>query len=133
MNDIAVIALDMDGTLLTTEHEILSETVDSLQLARKQGVKIILVTGRHHMLAYPSHAFLDLDTPIICSNGAYLFDPFIKKIVSGFPLEEEQWRSALSLVENYGLDVICVITSYSIHYTKLYDCGRTPQAVDLSR
>ncbi len=107
MNDIAVIALDMDGTLLTTEHNILSETVDSLQLARQKDIKVILVTGRHHMLAYPSHEFLELDTPIICSNGAYLYDPFGKKIVSGFPLEEKQWRGALSLVGQLGIDVIC--------------------------
>lgn len=107
MNDIAVIALDMDGTLLTSDHQILSETINSLQVARKKGLKVILVTGRHHMLAYPSHAFLDLDTPIICSNGAYLFDPFEKKIIDGAPLLVEQWKGALSFVEKFDLDVIC--------------------------
>lgn len=107
MNNIAVIALDMDGTLLTSNHDISTDTIDSLQLARKKGVEVILVTGRHHMLACPTHAFLNLDTPIICSNGAYIFDPFQKQIVSGFPLTEMQWRNAISLVNEFSLDVIC--------------------------
>ena len=48
MTDIAVIALDMDGTLLTSDHTVTRETVDTLRQARDKGIEVILVTGRHH-------------------------------------------------------------------------------------
>ena len=90
MADIAVIALDMDGTLLTSDHVVTPETVDALQQARNRGIEVILVTGRHHMMASPVHQQLALSTPLICANGAYLFDSESAKIVTGTPLLAHQ-------------------------------------------
>ena len=107
MADIAVIALDMDGTLLTSDHVVTPETVDALQQARNRGIEVILVTGRHHMMASPVHQQLALSTPLICANGAYLFDSESAKIVTGTPLLAHQWQLILPLVETFGLDAIC--------------------------
>ena len=107
MADIAVIALDMDGTLLTSDHVVTPETVDALQQARNRGIEVILVTGRHHMMASPVHQQLALSTPLICANGAYLFDSESAKIVTGTPLLAHQWQQILPLVETFGLDAIC--------------------------
>lgn len=81
-----VIALDMDGTLLTSEHRISPATREALQQARDQGTEVILVTGRHFMTARPYHHELQLTTPMVCGNGAYLYDPHKNAITHGDPL-----------------------------------------------
>ena len=86
MSEYKAIALDMDGTLLTRDHQISSATRAALAQARAHGIKVLLVTGRHFMTARPFHHELALDTPLICSNGAYLYDPAQGRILAGDPL-----------------------------------------------
>ncbi|KLU19670.1 pyridoxal phosphate phosphatase, partial [Proteus mirabilis] len=74
-----VIALDLDGTLLDDQKRILPESLEALNLARKAGVKVLIVTGRHHVAIHPFYQALDLDTPAICCNGTYLYDYIGKK------------------------------------------------------
>lgn len=67
-----VIALDLDGTLLTPQKTILPESMTALQHAREAGFKVVIVTGRHHVAIHPFYQALALDTPAICCNGTYL-------------------------------------------------------------
>ena len=46
MTDIKLIALDLDGTLLTTDKKLTERTKATLKAARDQGVKVVLTTGR---------------------------------------------------------------------------------------
>ena len=46
MADIKLIALDLDGTLLTTDKKLTNRTKATLKAAREQGVKVVLTTGR---------------------------------------------------------------------------------------
>jgi hypothetical protein len=41
-----LIAIDMDGTLLTEDKKITTKTKDAIKTASKLGVKIVLTTGR---------------------------------------------------------------------------------------
>jgi Cof subfamily protein (haloacid dehalogenase superfamily) len=107
MADIAVIALDMDGTLLNSNHQVTEKTADAIQQARDKGIDVILVTGRHHMMALPIHHQLALTTPLICSNGAYVFDVQHQQITHGAPLLDWQWQRLLPLITSLNLDVIC--------------------------
>lgn len=67
-----VIALDLDGTLLTAQKTILPESLDALARAKAAGLKPVIVTGRHHNAIHPFYQALALDTPAICCNGTYL-------------------------------------------------------------
>ncbi|MHA8410810.1 HAD hydrolase family protein, partial [Klebsiella pneumoniae] len=44
-----VIALDLDGTLLTSKKTILPASLEALARAREAGYQVIVVTGRHHV------------------------------------------------------------------------------------
>ena len=99
MSEYKAIALDMDGTLLTRDHKISSATRAALAQARAHGIKVLLVTGRHFMTARPFHHELALDTPIICSNGAYLYDPAQERILAGDPLAVAPLTDLLAQVE----------------------------------
>ncbi|MFQ2148685.1 Cof-type HAD-IIB family hydrolase [Aeromonas jandaei] len=99
MSEYKAIALDMDGTLLTRDHKISSATRAALAQARAHGIKVLLVTGRHFMTARPFHHELALDTPIICSNGACLYDPTTDRILAGDPLASTPLNALLAQVE----------------------------------
>ncbi len=46
MADIKLIALDLDGTLLTTDKRLTDRTKATLKAARDRGIKVVLTTGR---------------------------------------------------------------------------------------
>ena len=46
MADIKLIALDLDGTLLTTDKKLTERTKEVLKAARDRGIKVVLTTGR---------------------------------------------------------------------------------------
>ncbi|SQI26392.1 Putative phosphatase [Salmonella enterica subsp. arizonae] len=74
-----VIALDLDGTLLTPQKTLLPSSLDALSRAKEAGFQLIIVTGRHHVAIHPFYQALALDTPAICCNGTYLYDYQAKK------------------------------------------------------
>ncbi|MGR4049024.1 HAD hydrolase family protein [Kosakonia cowanii] len=67
-----VIALDLDGTLLTPKKTLLPSSLEALARAKAAGHLPIIVTGRHHVAIHPFYQALALDTPAICCNGTYL-------------------------------------------------------------
>lgn len=46
--DYRVIALDLDGTLLTSQKQVLPESIEALTRAKAAGYRVLIVTGRHH-------------------------------------------------------------------------------------
>ena len=55
-----VIALDLDGTLLTSKKTILPASLEALARAREAGYQVIVVTGRHHVAIHPFYQALAL-------------------------------------------------------------------------
>ena len=91
-----VIALDLDGTLLTSNKTILPASLEALARARAAGFQVIVVTGRHHVAIHPFYQALALDTPAICCNGTYLYDYQAKKVLQSDPMPVDK---ALSLTD----------------------------------
>ncbi|MRS13887.1 pyridoxal phosphatase [Enterobacteriaceae bacterium RIT691] len=91
-----VIALDLDGTLLTSTKTILPASLEALSKAKEAGYQILIVTGRHHVAIHPFYQALALDTPAICCNGTYLYDYQAKKVLEADPLSLSQ---ALQMIE----------------------------------
>ena len=95
-----VIALDLDGTLLTHEKKILPESIKALTDARKAGAKVVIVTGRHFVAIHPFYQALELDTPAICCNGALLYDYLDEKVIASDPLRAEQASQLIDLLDD---------------------------------
>jgi HAD superfamily hydrolase (TIGR01484 family) len=76
-----VIALDLDGTLLTPQKTLLPSSLEALKRAQEAGYQLLIVTGRHHVAIHPFYQALALDTPAICCNGTYLYDYQAKKVL----------------------------------------------------
>lgn len=80
------IAFDLDGTLLSGQATILPSSKKAIQQAREKGLKVFIVTGRHHTAVRPYYAELGLDTPVVCCNGTYLYDFQKETILESNPL-----------------------------------------------
>lgn len=98
-----VIALDLDGTLLTPEKKILPESLIALKNARQSGAKVVIVTGRHFVAIHPFYQALELDTPAICCNGALLYDYQRKEVIASAPLQPEQALHLIDLLDTYNI------------------------------
>ncbi|EPL9864994.1 pyridoxal phosphatase [Klebsiella aerogenes] len=98
-----VIALDLDGTLLTPQKKILPESLLALKHARKSGAKVVIVTGRHHVAIHPFYQALELDTPAICCNGALLYDYIRKRVLASDPLFPEQATQLVTLLDTHNI------------------------------
>lgn len=67
---VKMIALDMDGTLLTSEHEITDRTQKAIKRALSEGVQVVIATGRAFYEAHAAIKQYGLKLPYICLNGA---------------------------------------------------------------
>jgi len=89
-----LIALDLDGTLLTDKKTISIGTKRYLKALEKAGNLIVITTGRPPRSALPFYKRLNLKSPMICYNGAYCYNPSdenflpIKHLVSKDSLKE---------------------------------------------
>ncbi|HWI64082.1 MAG TPA: Cof-type HAD-IIB family hydrolase [Symbiobacteriaceae bacterium] len=68
-----LIALDLDGTLLTGRHEITPRTREALRAARERGIALAVATGRTHQSAR-EYSLRIGGGPVISCNGAAVAD-----------------------------------------------------------
>ncbi len=71
---IRLLALDIDGTLLTSERAVAPRTRAALDRAREAGVRLVLVTGRRLPSARRIARDLGGDVPLVLHNGALVVD-----------------------------------------------------------
>ena len=64
-----MVALDLDGTLLNSNHVVTDRNCAALQKLSKEGVVIVLVSGRMHQSILPISNQIGLKNPIISYNG----------------------------------------------------------------
>jgi Cof subfamily protein (haloacid dehalogenase superfamily) len=72
---VRLVAIDMDGTLISTiGHPVSPRTVRALQAAQQAGIVVAIATGRRTAFATPLLDGLSLraDMPLITSNGAVI-------------------------------------------------------------
>lgn len=70
---VKLLAIDIDGTLLTKTKQILPSTIEAINEAREAGITVVLASGRIAPSMRPYAEQLGLaDGPIISGNGTYL-------------------------------------------------------------
>lgn len=89
MNPPALIASDVDGTLLDTDETITARTRDVVAAATAGGSTFVLATGRPPRWIAPVVEALGFAPMAVCANGAVLYDPDADRIVSARTLSIE--------------------------------------------
>lgn len=104
-----LVALDLDGTTLGNDLQIRPATIAALQQVREQGVKVMLVTGRHHVATYAYWHQLGLDLPAICCNGTYIYDFSAHRPLTGNPLTRDEAHGLLRLVRKHAIEAMVYV------------------------
>ncbi len=77
-----VVASDLDGTLLTSTGGLSARSRHALAAVREAGGHVVLATGRPTRYVVDLARSLDLDTPVVCANGAVLYDARHDEVVA---------------------------------------------------
>ncbi len=98
-----LIAIDMDGTLLNSENEISLRNRKAIRKAKSLGVNIIISTGRLFASANEYAESLDLTTPIISCNGAYVAEQDRSNIIYDSAIDKEVAKEIIKLSEKENI------------------------------
>ncbi|MDF2885392.1 MAG: HAD-superfamily hydrolase, subfamily [Clostridiaceae bacterium] len=101
---IKLIASDMDGTLLGSDHKISKENIEAIRLAQDRGIKFAIATGRAYDDVKP---FLDehnLKCECVVLNGGQ-YRNIDGKTVAGIYIDKNKASEILKVMSTYPLSV----------------------------
>jgi hypothetical protein len=106
---VRLLALDLDGTIMTDHLPISARTRRAVALARARGVRVVLASGRMYRSALPHVVALEMDGPLICYQGAYIrerpaADGAPGAILRHLTLAADVAREAIRWTRERGLD-----------------------------
>jgi Cof subfamily protein (haloacid dehalogenase superfamily) len=98
-----LLAIDLDGTLLSPQKRITQRTYDALRQAVDYGMKLVIATGQTLNVLRAVCGDLPLNTPQILYNGALIADIATGTIVREQLVPPEQILPTLTLLRTMGL------------------------------
>lgn len=117
-----IIALDVDGTLLTDDHVLTPAVKEAVREAASRGAEIVLCTGRGPMNTLPVLEELGLSGTIITHNGAATVDAARREVIHQFGFTAEE----IARFRNY-----CLLGGYHFDLNTAFELmieGITPEA-----
>lgn len=87
MLQVKLIAVDLDGTLLRSDHTVSDNTVETLRRGTAAGITVLLATARPLRSVRPVAAQLGHTGLALCSDGAVVYDFHTDTIVDVHPLD----------------------------------------------
>ncbi len=101
-NNIKLICIDMDGTLLDSNNEVTERNKKALRKAKELGVNISITTGRLYCSAKYYSDLIGIDTAVLASNGAYIKIGSTDDVIET-PLSKDIVLQIYNIVKKYGL------------------------------
>ena len=102
----------------TDDHELTKGTIDAIQHLSKQGVEIVLCTGRAPKMAIPLMEEIGLDGYAITHNGAATIDVKSGAIVHEFPMKTTGFAKYITYCHNNGIHYD-ISTTYEVYVEQL--------------
>mgnify|MGYP001214371864 CR=1 FL=1 len=100
---IRMVAIDLDGTLLKDDLAISDRDRQAIRRAMDKGVRVVICTGRMYSTAYPYLEKLQLDTPLICFNGAYIATAGKEHVLDHYSFSTDYARAIYAEAVSRGL------------------------------
>ena len=110
-----LLALDLDGTLLRSDHTVDPRDVAAIAELQAAGVVVTIVTGRLHSGAVAAARACAIDGVIACMEGSHLIDLATGATVAHHPLADAataRWRAAVDAHDLAGF----VLDADGIHH-----------------
>ena len=104
---IKLIAIDLDGTMYTTDRKITERVRGSLLDAINNGLQPVIVTGRGRRGAEIALESLGMDLPYICSAGALLRPGITGETIHSWSFNQHaEFLHVINFTRNHGCGLI---------------------------
>jgi Cof subfamily protein (haloacid dehalogenase superfamily) len=109
-NTMKCFSIDLDGTLLNSEHEISVGNLNALHDLKEQGHCVILNTGRAYTDVIKLKAIQSMEIPIFCVNGSVLYSDK-KEVLYEAKISLSTYRDIFQILKELGVGIL-VYTNY---------------------
>lgn len=110
-----LLALDIDGTLVTSSNSISDYTKENILLAQAQGMIITLATGRNYVQVKSIAEQLDINLPIITNDGTYIIDTSNNKVLYEKRFDNQILLKLINILNESHLDYLVACDDYTIN------------------
>lgn len=99
------ISIDLDGTLLNSNHEITKANLDVLKKLEEQGHCIVLNTGRAFDDVIKIKAIDNMEVPIFCVNGSVLYSKS-RDLLFEATISVETYQEIFTILKGLGVGIL---------------------------
>ncbi len=122
-----VLALDLDGTLVTSNNKLSKINVQKMSQYIQDGGKICFVTGRTFnyamLVADDFYKLTNQKIDMICAlNGAYIYDNINEKLLDSNPIDDDTSKAVKAIVEKSKI-ISSFYTKESVENSSMYLTG----------
>ncbi len=104
MNNIKMVVTDLDGTLLNNNHNISDYSKEVLQSLEKNGIEIVIATGRHFWGMKHYKDFLENNNDSIVFNGAVVANND-GNFLYYRPIDDSTSRDVIEIAKKYNVSM----------------------------
>jgi len=107
-----VLAVDIDGTLVSQEEELTAATREALVRAGEAGIHIVLATGRRYSRTLHLVEPLGIEVPLITASGALVKCPHTHNTLHCSVFSDDVIRQVVEILDVEGYDPILCADTY---------------------
>ncbi len=124
----SLIASDLDGTLLRSDHTVGARSLAMLDRLRLDGIPFVMVTGRPRRWLRPVLEQTGPCGPVVCANGALVVDPVTLRALAEWPIAPDVLAIVTARVRDAVPDVAFAVERgprmlHEPHYPIRWDLG----------
>ncbi|HIR92036.1 MAG TPA: HAD family hydrolase [Candidatus Egerieimonas intestinavium] len=112
---IKVIACDMDGTLLGTDHKISETNLKAIHRAQEAGIRFMIATGRNFQGAIEELEGLELTCDYLVGSGAEVRTPD-RQVIQRCAIPMELCRQVYQALEEFPVSIIFCSDKYDYRF-----------------
>lgn len=103
---VKLVVTDLDGTLLSSDKTIARGNLEAASRLRAAGIHVTVASGRPHQMIQAYVRQLGVDVPVICSNGAILYDCAAERTVEAVKLRRDASLKILGAARRIEADYL---------------------------
>ncbi len=119
-----LVAIDIDGTTVDSNGVISQTNIDMIRRVVNMGVPVCLVTGRNIHNANKIAKKLKVKTPMICCDGAVMYDPVDKKNIYEKIFSKEQLEVVFRILDKHYVFIEMSSDNHYYQYIKEKELGK---------
>lgn len=96
-----LLAIDLDGTLLSRGGDVSSENREAIRRARDRGLRVVICTGRGLVEAAYALDCIGRQDPVVVAGGSIVADPCTGRTLHRFALDESLVLTATQLLHEF--------------------------------